>query len=182
MSGPESAKKTPAQRFLDLLESEKGLHYIAYTADRSESHLVTLYEKKRTHLGTSITSPSVIDEEVRSFSQDILEALQLDSGKILLSVAWTSDEQKRNHVMFPHVLGMDVTKVRNSKFRNLFFSLFRKFAHVFLFSKIRIRPVRHARGFYAGSRIRPAFGLHTRVPLFGFLCDDNPRVCTYIRM
>lgn len=122
MSGPESAKKTPAQRFLDLLESEKGLHYIAYTADRSESHLVTLYEKKRTHLGTSITSPSVIDEEVRSFSQDILEALQLDSGKILLSVAWTSDEQKRNHVMFPHVLGMDVTKVRNSKFRNLFFS------------------------------------------------------------
>lgn len=66
------------------------------------------------------TSVNDVSTEAKSFVKNLIQQLTTSYGTILLAVMWISDEGKRYHTKFPHVLGCDVTFGTNAEKRPLF--------------------------------------------------------------
>jgi hypothetical protein len=58
--------------------------------------------------------------EAKSFVKNLIKQLTTGDGTILLAVMWITDEGKKYHTKFPHVLGCDVTFGTNAEKRPLF--------------------------------------------------------------
>jgi hypothetical protein len=66
------------------------------------------------------TTVNDVSTEAKSFVKNLIQQLTTGDGTILLAVMWISDEGKRYHTKFPHVLGCDVTFGTNAEKRPLF--------------------------------------------------------------
>ena len=123
--GPTS--NTPAERLLQHLQTIEGVTYIALTGERAQSGLITFRQTRKQK-----QQPSTIEEEVvvegmvssvdddspQAFVERLTNALTLENGqKILLAVAWVTEEAKRYFRMFPEACGVDVTNGTNSEKR-----------------------------------------------------------------
>ena len=53
------------------------------------------------------------------YVKNVVQALQLEGGEVLLAVAWVTEESRLYHQMFPRVLGLDVKYGTNNERRPL---------------------------------------------------------------
>ena len=132
--------KTPAERLLQHLKSTVGVTYIALTGERAQSGLITFRQTRKkkakpgevvptTATATSVEEVldgvldgmvnSVDDDSPKAFVERLTNALSLDKEgqKILLAVAWVTEEAKRYFRMFPEACGVDVTNGTNTEKR-----------------------------------------------------------------
>ena len=59
------------------------------------------------------------DDDTSIYVKNVVKALQLGSGEVLLAVAWVTEEGRMYHEMFPGVLGLDVKYGTNNERRPL---------------------------------------------------------------
>jgi hypothetical protein len=114
---------TPAERLLQHLNSTDGVTFIALTGEMAQSGLVTFRQTRNTrNQPTQSTvvvdgmANSVDDDSPQTFAERLIHALSLEHGqKILLAVAWVTEEAIRYFRMFPEACGVDVTNGLNSE-------------------------------------------------------------------
>lgn len=137
---------TAADRLLNNLQESSTMSFVALFADY-ESNLMTvpkvrslrqqktsavvemLYENIDTNAGSQIPVRTIVNnvtlgdatESPISFANTVRNALKISGmpTKILLAVAWTSDESQRLSEMFPEVTSSDVTEKSNAEKRPL---------------------------------------------------------------
>ena len=61
-----------------------------------------------------------VSPDAKSFVKSLIQQLTTGDGTILLAVMFISEEGRKYHVKFPHVLGCDVTFGTNAEKRPLF--------------------------------------------------------------
>jgi hypothetical protein len=117
---------TPAERLLCHLYSTEGVTFIALTGEKDESGLITFRQTRKTRRNQITETSEVVDDMVNSvdddgpetFAERLISAMSLDHGqRILLAVAWVTEEAKRYFRMFPEACGVDVTNGTNSEKR-----------------------------------------------------------------
>jgi hypothetical protein len=117
---------TPAERLLRHLQSTERVTYIALTGERAQSGLITFRQTRKRKQHTPAVEEDVIDgmgnyvddDSPQAFVERLTNALSLENGqKILLAVAWVTEEAKRYFKMFPEACGVDVTNGTNSEKR-----------------------------------------------------------------
>ena len=64
-------------------------------------------------------SEDCVDDDTSIYVKNVVKALQLGSGELLLAVAWVTEEGRMYHEMFPGVLGLDVKYGTNNERRPL---------------------------------------------------------------
>ena len=64
-------------------------------------------------------SEDCVDDDTSIYVKNVVKALQLGSGEVLLAVAWVTEEGRMYHEMFPGVLGLDVKYGTNNERRPL---------------------------------------------------------------
>jgi hypothetical protein len=60
------------------------------------------------------------DKDTADYVKNVVQALKLEGGEVLLAVAWVTEESREYHQMFPRVLGLDVKYGTNNERRPLF--------------------------------------------------------------
>ena len=116
--------KLPTNKLLHHLNSNPSIHCIALTANTSPNKLVTIRQSQRSK-GKSLTTDFKMDDDlsedsVHSFAEAILNSLIVTSTqKLLLCVAWTTDDAQLLFHRFPHCFGTDVTNGTNQEKRPL---------------------------------------------------------------
>jgi hypothetical protein len=118
---------TPAERLLEHLQTAEGVTYIALTGEMSQSGLITFRQTRKTrNLPTQAAVSEVVHGMARSVDEDspntfterMIKALSLENGqKILLAVAWVTEEARRYFRMFPEACGVDITNGTNNEKR-----------------------------------------------------------------
>ena len=112
--------QSPADKLLRHLNSDPSIHYVALTASTSLNKLVTIRQSRRSR-GQSLTTDfknddDLGDDSVHSFAETILNSLTVTSTqKLLLCVAWTTDDAQLLFQRFPHCFGTDVTNGTNQE-------------------------------------------------------------------
>lgn len=68
---------------------------------------------------TSNTVEDCTDDDTTAFVKNVVKALQLKNGEVLLAVGFVTKESREYHEMFPRVLGVDVKYGTNNERRPL---------------------------------------------------------------
>lgn len=87
---------TPAQRLLNYLQTSDNIRYVALTATKDRSSLITIRTSKKDRTFNNYTdSTQNPDDNATTYASQAMKALQLDDNKtLLLGVAWITDEGK----------------------------------------------------------------------------------------
>jgi hypothetical protein len=123
---------SPADRLLSLLESSKGISSVVLTAEVSIGQsLVTVVKKKSRKVKNGVEELSLTyeapmddltaaNDSPDAYAKRVYNSLSLTgTEEILLSVAWISDDSRRQVLLFPEILGVDYTYGTNSEERHL---------------------------------------------------------------
>ena len=123
--------KSPAERLLAQLRSDPSITFVALTADVSMGNLITIRQSRRKSQKGNKKQleeiSDVADSEAsdvfdcpKRFARSVLDAMKLRNGqKLLLCVAWMSDEGGRMFRQFPQSVGTDITNGTNAEKRPL---------------------------------------------------------------
>ena len=66
-----------------------------------------------------MTEEDCTDTDTSTYVKNVIKALQLGDGEILLAVAWVTAEGREYHKMFPRIAGVDVKYGTNNERRPL---------------------------------------------------------------
>ncbi len=119
-----SSQVTPVDRFLAYLRNDPTKSFIALFAEY-ESGLLTIKTKSwcksksqdedfTSDLGDDTDSPELYAASIRN------RLVDSNNGRLLLAVAWTSDESRRKFDMYPESITGDDTESTNNEQRPLF--------------------------------------------------------------
>jgi len=120
--------KTAAEELLDYLKGREDISYFVVYDDPNSS-LITIPNRRKmikktvTKIGgVSMEKDEVIDvdKEIAKYAEDKRNDLKLHNGsKILLLLAWNTDEERRMFSLFPELLVADLTEGTNKSQRSL---------------------------------------------------------------
>jgi len=102
-----------------LAEDAAECKWLCYSCD-SCSVTIQLPDISPTNFNFCTASVNDVTIEAKSFVKNLIKQLTTGDGTILLAVMWITDEGKKYHTKFPHVLGCDVTFGTNAEKRPLF--------------------------------------------------------------
>ena len=124
----EGAKLSAAEQILCYLQKREDVSYFV-VYDDPNSPLITIPNRKKMVKksvqvvdGKCIETSDAfeVDEETANYVKDKRKDLQLkDGSKIMLLLAWNTDEERRMFSLFPELISLDLTEGTNNAQRSL---------------------------------------------------------------
>ena len=84
---------------------------------KQKAHLAPVFEDPPE--GEEVEEGICDDNDTADYVKNVVKALKLGNGEVLLAVAWVTEESRLYHQMFPRVLGLDVKYGTNNERRPL---------------------------------------------------------------
>ena len=91
------------------------LHF-CYTAVAKKPRLK---KHQKQYFGDLNVKEDCADGDTTDYVKNVVKALSLGNGEVLLAIAWATEEGIQYHRMFPRVLGVDVKYGTNNERRPL---------------------------------------------------------------